>query len=65
MSLQNKNFYVDERVWIKGCGELTGSAGTILGCSSRHITDMYIVELDQPLPEHRAVVLPEGCLVRL
>lgn len=38
--------------------------GEILGCTSRHITDCYIVLLDHPLPEYKAGIFPEGCITR-
>jgi hypothetical protein len=59
-----KEFYVDNRVviWNTNSTELDGKKGTILGKGTEHIVDSYIVLLDEPLPTHKAVLLPEGCI---
>ncbi len=63
MSIQNKNFALNERVVIHNTGEeMDGRTGEILGKSSFGIVDFYIVLLDDPTPSHRAVNVPEGCL---
>lgn len=42
--------------------ELTNKSGVILGTSMVDVQDFYIVMLDEPLPNRRAVVMIESCL---
>lgn len=58
--MEKQNFKLNDRVEFDA-GDFKGT-GTILGKASEHIADMYIVQLDVPLPTHKACVLPEGCL---
>ena len=64
MSLQSKNFNVNDQVRISGTKtSLDGQQGAILGRASENIIDMYIIFLYEPAENgQKAVVLPEGCL---
>jgi hypothetical protein len=42
---------------------LDGKTGSILGIASSHAEcNFWIVGLDEPIPEHRAVVIIDSCL---
>lgn len=61
-----KDFRLRERVVIQNTGSaLDGCFGDVLGKSAEHVFDTYIIWLDNPLPTHEAVTIPEGCLFRL
>lgn len=67
MSLQNKNFALDEHVLIDNTTSvlLDGKMGTILGKAVEGLGDAYIILLDEPLPTHKAIVLVEACIFRV
>lgn len=61
--MNKKNFKLDQSVKLCHVGEpMDGQTGTILGKSMEHVFDFYIVLLDTPLPDAKAVVLIESCL---
>ena len=64
---QKKNFPVNTRVLIEKTTDpnLDGQTGTILGKSFVHVLDHYIVLLDVPLPDFRAITLTEACLAEV
>jgi len=47
-----KDVHQGQRVWFdQGDGKVT-LTGTVRGMASRHIIDMVIIELDNPVPEY-------------
>lgn len=58
------NFAVDQRVVIGRTTDkrLDGKTGTILGKSTNHIAEFYIVLLDEPIKGAKAINLIESCL---
>jgi hypothetical protein len=60
------NLKVNDRVEIKNTGtDIDGHTGKNLGKATENIIDFYIILLDEPIPNHLAVIFPEGCLVLL
>ena len=59
-----KEFAVDARVQFVRLGNdpLEGEFGTVLGKSFVNITDHYIVLLDNPRPDFKAICITEHCL---
>lgn len=59
----HKNFNLNDKVTIINFGSLTDSTGYILGKSS-HFAEctVYIVMLDNALPENLAITITEHCL---
>lgn len=55
-------FQVDDRVQIVECAELTGRTGTILGKAIDGPVPFWIVLLDEPLPENKALMVIDSCL---
>jgi hypothetical protein len=62
--MSKENFKTDSRVEFHStASELDGKTGTILGISSSHAEcNFWIVGLDEPLPDRRAVVIIDSCL---
>lgn len=60
-----KEFKVDQKVRIVNAMELSGLSGTVLGKSFVEVLDHYIVLLDTPLPNAKAVSITEACLETL
>ena len=67
---KHKNFQYEEVVEVINTNSaLDGVCGNVLGCASRHITDMYIVGLKSPRNMedgylYSAFVMVEGNLQR-
>ncbi len=61
-----QNFQVDDRVLIGRTTSplLDDKTGTILGKAIEDVSDIYIVMLDEPTPDARAIILTEVCLTR-
>ena len=71
------NLQTDDRVRLVKLGpdridsrtRLNGAHGTVVGVSSRHIVDSYIILLDEPYIledfTHKAVSITEGCLEKI
>ena len=64
MDYQKKNFPLNARVMIENTTDpiLDGQTGTILGKSIVDVLDYYIVLLDVPQPDFRAITITEVCL---
>ena len=59
----HKNFNLNVKVVIINCGSLTGNTGYILGKTSQFAEcDLYIVMLNNALPENLAITITEHCL---
>lgn len=60
-----KQFSVDDKVVLRNLGsnELEGATGYILGKTMGFAeVDFYLVMLDEPLPDAKAVVMIESCI---
>jgi len=58
-------FNIDDRVEFMSTGssELEGKTGTVLGPYAHYAeSGFFIVLLDEPLPDRKAVVITEYCL---
>jgi len=62
MCEMKKEFKVDQRVRFKGAQELNGLTGIILGKAYLDIFDEYIVLLDTPMDDRKAICITECCL---
>ena len=61
--MDKKNFPLNARVkFVKTTGKLDNQTGQILGKAIVSADDHYIVLLDIPTEEYRAVVITEHCL---
>jgi len=63
-----KNFKLDDRVEFHSTTsiDLDGKQGTILGFYADHTTNKFwIVLLDNPLPDWRAIVMTDSCLKKV
>jgi len=61
----NKNFKTGDKVEFHSTAstELDGKAGELLGIASAYPENNYwIVLLDEPLPERKAVVITDSCI---
>ncbi len=60
-----KRFQLDDRVrFIKAIATIEGT-GTVLARATEGILDQYIVLLDNPLPERKALLLPSSALEKI
>jgi len=66
-----EDFYKDgDRVLVHSFGDKENATclGTVVGLASDYITQIYIVELDKPIPKpwgrynYRCINVPDGCL---